>query len=334
MTESIRVAVLSRWHVHADEYAKAVNDHPGARVVAVWDEIPARGRPWAADLGVDFVADYPALLARSDIDAVVVTTPTNLHKDVIIAAARAGKHVFTEKVLATRLADARAVADAVRVAKIRFTISFPRRTIAPLLYAKQLVASGALGAVTLVRIRIAHDGALRNWLPEHFYDAPACGGGAMIDLGAHGMYLSRWLLGKPRRITSVFNTLTGRAVEDNAVSVIEFANNAIAINETAFVSWGGAYSVEIDGTQGGFAMSSPRDVRVRSGADKKWRVADALPADEVMPLPRWLDGIIAGSSDDFGMGIDAACELSEMMEAAYRSHDERRSVFFDELAGC
>jgi predicted dehydrogenase len=331
MNTPLRIAVLSRWHVHADEYAKAVNDHRGARVAAVWDESADRGRAWATDLGVPFVPDYATLFADPAVDGIVVTAPTNMHKELIVAAARAGKHVFTEKVLATRLADARSIAEAVRSARIRFTISFPRRTIAPLLYAKNLVASGALGAVTLMRVRIAHDGALRNWLPAHFYDPAACGGGAMIDLGAHGMYLSRWLLGAPRRVTSVFNTLSGRAVEDNAVSVIEFDNNAVAINETSFVSWGGAYSVEIDGTLGGFAMLSPRDVRVRTGTEKKWQAAEGLPADEKLPVPRWLDSIIDRGSADFGMGIDAAVELSEMMEAAYRSHTERRTVSFSEL---
>jgi predicted dehydrogenase len=325
--------MLSRWHVHADEYARAVNDHPQAQVTAVWDEQPARGAKWAAELGVEFIPDYAALLARRDIDAVVVTSPTDRHRDLIVGAARAGKHVFTEKVLATRLADARAIASELHASPIRFTISFPRRTLAPLLYARALITSGALGEVTLLRIRIAHDGALRNWLPAHFYDAAACGGGAMIDLGAHGMYLSRWLLGTPRRVTSIFTTLTGRAVEDNAVSVIEFDNNAIAINETAFVSWGGAFTVEIDGTQGGFLMANPRDVRVREGADKSWRTVDALPPAESLPVPRWLDSIIAGRDVDDGMGIDAALQLSQMMEAAYRSQAERRTVAFDELEG-
>ncbi len=254
-----------------------------------------RGRRNAAargprELGVEFVADYAALLARRDIDGVVVTSPTNRHRELIVGAAQAGKHVFTEKVLATRLDDAYAIAAAVRDSSIRFTISFPRRTIAPLVHAKAMLDAGALGDVTLLRIRIAHDGALRNWLPEHFFDPVACGGGAMIDLGAHGMYLSRWLLGAPRRCTSIFNSVTGRAVEDNAVSVVEFDNNAVAINETSFVSWGGAYSVEIDGSRGGFQMSSPRNVRTRSGDDKAWQPAE-LPHDEAMPIPRWIASI-------------------------------------------
>jgi len=330
MAEPLRVAVLSRWHVHADEYAKAVADSPLARVAAVWDENPARGDKWARELGVDFVADFSALLARRDIDAVVVTSPTNRHRELIVGAARAGKHVFTEKVLATTLADARAIADAVRASSIRFTISFPRRTIGPLLLAKAMIEDGRIGEPTLLRIRIAHDGALRNWLPAHFFDEMECGGGAMIDLGAHGMYLSRWLLGTPVRCTSIFNTLTGRAVEDNAVSVIEFENSAVAINETSFVSWGGAYSVELDGTRGGLQMSSPRNVRARSGDDKAWRPAE-VPQDESLPIARWIDSIRGAGPVDFGMGIDEAYGLSEMMHAAYRSHRERRAIAFDQL---
>ena len=101
--------------------------------------MPERGRKWAGELGVEFVADYPTLLARRDIDGVVVTSPTDRHLELIVGAAQAGKHVFTEKVLATRLDDAYAIASAVRDSSIRFTISFPRRTIAPLVHAKAML---------------------------------------------------------------------------------------------------------------------------------------------------------------------------------------------------
>ncbi|MEJ2130585.1 MAG: Gfo/Idh/MocA family oxidoreductase, partial [Gammaproteobacteria bacterium] len=287
----VGVGVLSRWHVHATEYARTVNEQDDARVVAAWDEDAARGSAWAAELEVPFEAGLDDLLAREDVDAVVVTAPTNMHRDVMIAAARAGKHIFTEKVLALSVAECREIAEAVSEAGVKFCISFPRRTIPPLRYAKELVDSGRLGKVTLVRIRVAHDGATRDWLPAHFYDPEACGGGAMIDLGAHGMYLSRWLLGEPTRVSSIFNHVTGRQVEDNCVTVIEFDNRAIAVNETGFVSWGGAYSVEIDGTEGGFWMLGPREVRVRGkafGDDRAWQSVDALPDPGVMPIAQWI----------------------------------------------
>jgi 1,5-anhydro-D-fructose reductase (1,5-anhydro-D-mannitol-forming) len=331
MSEKLKIAMLSGWHVHAVEYGKTVNSHPSAQVVAVWDELPDRGEKWAKELNAEFVSDYRKILARKDIDGVVVDSATNMHKELIIAAARAGKNVFTEKVLATSLKDAREIAKEVRASKIHFTISFPRRTFGFFVLAKKLIASGELGEISMLRIRIAHGGSIGNWLPPHFYNAKECGGGAMIDLGAHGMYLARWLLGKPVKITSTFNNLTDREVEDNAISVIEFENKALAINETSFVSWGGSNSIEIDGTKGGFIRLSPTDVRVRSGADKTWKAVDPLPLDEEMPIPRWLNSIINKNKDDFGMGIDAAVELSEMMEAAYLSHKEQRTVFFNEL---
>ena len=91
----VRVAMLSRWHVHADEYASRVDDEEQAQVVAVWDEEPGRGQGWASELGVGFEADLDRLLARDDIDAVAVAAPTNMHPEVMLRAAQAGKHTHS-----------------------------------------------------------------------------------------------------------------------------------------------------------------------------------------------------------------------------------------------
>ena len=326
----LRVAMLSRWHVHADQYAQEIEQNANAEVAAVWDEDAGRGAAWAQKLEVPFQPDLDALLANQGIDAVCVVTPTNLHRDVMVSAADAGKHIFTEKVLATNVADCNAIAAAVRRSGVKFCISFPRRASSPMRYAKQLLDEGQLGQVTALRIRIAHDGAVRDWLPAHFYDPEACGGGAMMDLGAHGMYIARWLLGKPKRIVSVFNTVTGRAVDDNTVSVIEFESGAIAINETSFVSFGGAYSLEIDGTAGGFRMLSPGDgvqVRGKRFEDASWRKPEEeLPSSQAKPIDQWIAGCTNDEPIEFG--LEPAIELTELMEAAYVAEREGRSVSF------
>ena len=248
----------------------------------------------------------------------------------MVAAAAAGKHIFTEKVLAATLPDARDIEAAVAAAGVKFCISFPRRTIPEILYAKQALDDGLLGRITALRVRIAHNGATAGWLPEHFYDPVACGGGAMMDLGAHGMYIARWLLGRPKRIVSVFNTVTGRAVDDNTVSVIEFEDGAIAVNETSFVSYGGSYSLEIDGTAGGIRMLSPGEgVMVRSqtfGDKPQWRQPDGLPPARPKPIDQWVAACLDGSAVDFGM--DDAVALTELMAAAYVAEEEGRAVEF------
>ena len=319
--------MLSRWHVHANEYCNSINRNEAAEVVAVWDEQTDRGKDWATELNVPFVTDYENLLIRDDVDAVCVVTPTNMHRNVMVAAAEAGKHIFTEKVLTTSVSEARDVAAAIKSNNVKFCISFPRRCLPELKYAKQAVEDGLVGDVTLVRIRIAHAGSIRDWLPEHFYDPEACGGGAMMDLGAHGMYLARWLVGKPRRVVSIFSNITERSVEDNAVSVIEFENGAIAVNETSFVGYPDSYSLELDGTNGGVRMLSPKDgVEIRSDAldTRGWNKVEKLPDRSISPIDQWISGCLDGTEIDFG--IEEAVQLTELMDAAYRAHETGESA--------
>ena len=324
----LRVAVLSRWHVHADQYAREVAANDRAEVALAWDEQPDLGAQWAAKLGVPFEPDLDRVLARDDIDGVCVTTPTDMHPDVMLRAAAAGKHIFTEKVLATTVAGAERVADAVATAGVAFCISFPRRCTPEILYARQALDEGLLGRVTALRVRIAHDGAVRDWLPEHFYDPTACGGGAMMDLGAHGMYLAHWLLGQPTRITSVFSTVTGRAVDDNAVSVMEFGGGAIAVNETSFAS-SGSYALEMDGTEGAYRMLSLAEgaqIRSQHLDTDGWQAPPVLPEARPKPVDQWIDACLDGTPVDFGMADAVA--LTQIMAAGYLADREGHTVTF------
>jgi 1,5-anhydro-D-fructose reductase (1,5-anhydro-D-mannitol-forming) len=327
----LRVAMLSGWHVHAKGYAKELQAMPEVKITAVWDEMPERGTAWAAELGADFEKDLEVLLKREDVDAVAVDTPTNMHTEVIIAAAKAGKHIFTEKVLALTVKECEEIAQAVREAGVKFCISFPHRTIPANLFAKKVAEEKLIGDITLLRVRNAHNGSVADWLPPHFYDEKACGGGAMMDLGAHPMYLSRWILGKPKKITSIFNTYTNRPVEDNAVSVIEFENKAIAISETGFVSTNSPFSLELYGTEGSLLIGGPENkVMLNSTKVNKelqgWITPSSLPKELPSALRQWVDGITKGTEIHFG--LEEGIQLTELMENAYKSHKEGKVVEF------
>ncbi len=99
----IGIAMLSFWHVHGKDYAREADEHPDTEITAVWDEDPIRGRAEAEQRGVPFFERLDEVLALPTVDAVVVDTPTTMHRDVMVAAARAGKHIFTEKVIAATL---------------------------------------------------------------------------------------------------------------------------------------------------------------------------------------------------------------------------------------
>ena len=123
----LNVAMLSKWHVHAAGYARELMNMDDVHVTCIWDEQPERGEAWAKELGVAFEPNLDTLLHRPDVDAVAVDCPTAMHPEVIIAAARAGKHIFTEKVLALTVKDCDAIAAAINETGVKFCISFPQR---------------------------------------------------------------------------------------------------------------------------------------------------------------------------------------------------------------
>jgi predicted dehydrogenase len=325
----LKVAMLSSWHVHAQGYANQFQNRPDAQVTAVWDENPEAGKKFAAGLNVDFEPDLDKLLARDDVDAVCVNAPTNIHREVMVKAALAGKHIFTEKVLALTVEDCEAIKAAVEKGGVKFCISFPHRAMPHNLMAKKVMDEKLLGKVTLFRVRNAHNGSSAGWLPPHFYDEEQCGGGAMIDLGAHPMYLIRWLMGKPVEMASAFTKVTGHAVEDNAVSVMKYPCGAIAISETGFVSGASPFMLEIYGTDGTLTINGT-DVRLASSkvtanADYMGFITpNQLPPALPDPISQFVDGVLYGKEIVFGM--EDAIALTEMMAAAYKAHGQNGFV--------
>ena len=317
----LNVAMLSKWHVHAAGYARELMAMDDVNVTCIWDEDAERGAAWAKELGVAFEADLDELLRRPDVDAVAVNCPTAMHPEVIIKAARAGKHIFTEKVLALTVRECDEIAKAINEAGVKFCISFPQRCWGRNKYIKHMVESGALGQVTVMRARDAHDGSLRNWLPDYWYDRDMTGGGAMMDLGAHPMYLLCALLGMPTNVQSTFTHVTGKTVEDNAVSLLAFPGGAIGVSETGFVSRSYPFTIELGGEEGSLLMRDQKVTYCCPETNNEWREPETLPEAKPSPLAQWaLAEKPEDISEDFG--IDAAVRLTKVMEMAYADPKE------------
>lgn len=325
----LRVAMLSKWHVHAEGYANFLKSLHDVQITAVWDEDFERGIKWANDLNSDFEGDLDALLKRDDVDGVVVNAPTSMHAEIMVAAANADKHIFTEKAMALTVEECEKISEAVKKAGVKFCISFPARTTPQNLYAKKVIEEGILGEITLLRIRNGHDGSLNNWLPDYWYDEKMAGGGAMMDLGCHPMYLASWFLGKPSRITSMYSYFTGREVEDNAQCSIEFKNKAVAIVETSLVTYKTPGSLEIYGTEGTL-ISVGKHIKLISKkipeGFRGWVVPEELPKALDPPLKQWVDAITLGTPIRYD--LEEGTKLTELLEASYIAHKRRQEVEF------
>lgn len=321
----MKTAILGTWHVHTEEYTRAILANPQAEAAVIWDSDIARGKAFAEKLGVPFTDDLDGILNDASIDSVVVCSATCDHPELLTKAANAGKNIFTEKVLTIGVEDAEKVAAAVKAAGKVFTISYPHRTFPTLRAAKALLDSGKLGTVTYARVRNVHNGSSADWLPPHFYDKAQCGGGAMMDLGAHPMYTLYWLLGEPKTITSTFTEVTHRGVEDNAVSVIEFANGAIGVSETGFVSECNPYTLEISGTDGAMMIHGESAQWGGKATGGKW-VDLELPEKMQLPVDQWVDAVTNGTPSPFT--IDEAVMLTRLMDGAYKSFESGTKFTF------
>lgn len=309
-------AMLGKWHVHAEGYAKELNELPGCRVAKVWDPDEAAAKAWAESLGAE-AASLENILNDSDIEGVVICAATNEHPEILMKAVESGKAVFTEKVLTLKLSDAEKVRDAVKAHNTRFAISFPHFSEPGTRFAMETALFGKLGTINYARVRKSHNGATADWLPTHFYDPIACGGGAMIDLGAHPMYLLCALLeSEPVGVKSTFTVMTGKPVEDNAVSVLEFPNGAIGVSETSFVSSHYPLTIELGGTKGGLLMRDKEMTYCCEETDNKWCAPEKMPESLPSPLAQWA---VAEKPEDISplFNIDVAVRLTKVMEMAY-----------------
>ncbi|MBC8081256.1 MAG: Gfo/Idh/MocA family oxidoreductase [Gorillibacterium sp.] len=326
---SIGIGVISFWHVHAWDYVKQAQEHEDTFIAAVWDEDMDRGREAAEKLNVPFFASLDDLLAQKDVDAVIIDAPTNIHREVMVAVAKAGKHIFTEKVIAPTMKEVNEIISEVNQNQLKLTVSLPRLNDGYCLSIQELINQGLLGEITYVRVRLSHNGAIAGWLPDHFYNLEQCAGGALIDLGCHPMYLTRLFLGQEvTGVSANFGYITGKEVEDNAVATLFTASGAIGVVEAGFVNSHSPFTIEVHGTEGTLLFGTPEDKLLLKTnkveeASNSWTEIK-LKDNRENAFQQWVNHMLM---DTLAVdNIQMAVELTRLMEAANRSVKEGRTM--------
>jgi len=205
--ERVRLGVVGAGNISALNVAGYL-EHDRCDVVAVCDPRPEvlerRAREWNVERTY---TDLDQMLADAEIDAVEILTPTHLHKEHVIAAARAGKHVSCQKPMANTVADCREMLAATRAAGVVFRISECFFHYPPLVEAKRLITEGAIGTPTMLRMRTVVGDAVSAFQAgldpsgyEWRFDSRSPGGHLFDDM-VHKYAVALWLF--PERIRSV-----------------------------------------------------------------------------------------------------------------------------------
>lgn len=334
----INVALLSRWHVHADDYARDIQANEDMSIGLVWDEESQRGKQWAKELGVPFESDLLTVFKNPAIDAVIVNTPTSMHKEIIVAAAEHGKHIFTEKVLAFTKGDSEDIYRVVEKAGVKLMVSLPMLTKHNYLYAQKSIDEGWIGELTMVRCRVAHNGGVAakgekyGWLPERFYNKEQAGGGSMMDLGAHPIYVTNRLAGKAKSVSANLVEEPQHDVDSNAALLVQYETGALGIIETSFRSYGSPFQLEVYGTEGTLFIHDDK-ITLTSAHVNEGKTTELTKKIKEMPMPllQWVEWINNGLAPTITK--EDVVRLSFMNEVAAKSSREGRRIDLDDMIG-
>jgi predicted dehydrogenase len=228
----------------------------GARIAAVCDTYPAFLRKGAEIAPhARAVPDHRALLDMEDVEAVVVATPSHLHKDVALAALQAGKHVYCEAPLAATIDESGAIARGAAAAKTVFQGGLQGRSNALYRHVAQFVKTGVLGAPALVSVRFNRKDSWRRAAPTKEREAElnwrlsaATSPGLVGEAGIHGLDLAAvYLAERPTAVTGFGTTVAwndGRDVPDTVDCVFEYARGVrVSFSGTLASSMGASYAL-------------------------------------------------------------------------------------------
>ncbi len=223
----------------------------GARLVHCADTDLSRARSVASfSPGCLAGSDWRELLARADIDAVIVATPQDSHVEIAHAAISAGIHVLVEKPAARHVDELRGLPQLAAKHDVRVRVGFNLRYHRAFQQARRLVDSGILGPLLFVRARYGHGGRL-GYASEWRAQPQRSGGGELIDQGVHLIDLARWFLGEFVEVNGFAHTyFWDMPVDDNAFMVLKTATKQVAFLHVSCTEWKNTFSWELYGRDG------------------------------------------------------------------------------------
>ena len=348
MNTPIGIGIVSFAHGHANLYCQRLATYDDVRLVACWDDDSARGSAAAEQYGMRYSPHLESLLDDPAIHAVIVTCETNRHAEMVLAAARAGKHILCQKPMALTLADCDRMAAAVAQAGVSFMMAFQMRHDPSNQRIKELVASGAIGKVGMLRRRhcipVLFNESFVNG-PTRWHIDPEQNMGMFMDDASHATDFIHWILGKPVSVMAeIENTLTDVAPDDTGVAIYRFAGGALAVLLNSSVTLAGENTTEVYGDQGviiqnhddlpstnGPLPPHPIALKLYTRTRPEWEdLGIAIPsshAERIAAVPRAFVDCLRQEIDPPATAVDGRVSV-EMVLGAYRSAQAERRVHF------
>jgi predicted dehydrogenase len=330
--EPLRVACLGMgWW--SDVLADAAVRSGSLRILACYSRSAAKREAFAARYGCRAASSYESILADGAVEAIVNTTPNDVHLETTSAAAAAGKHVFLDKPIANTVGDGRAITDACRRAGVVLALGYQRRREGHFRWIRREIDEGRFGRLVNAEANISRDRLGKIDLGSWRYTAEGMPGGVMLQIGIHYTDVLAYLMGPIRAVSAGLARLVLPGDNPDVASLIlEHENGALSTLNASYASASEHYVMNIYGKDSTALYDLHQGLRVlRRGETRPADVAcarvDTL-ADELVEFARAVRGDGRPEMD----GEQGTASLA-VISAGIRSAREGRRVEIAEVLG-
>jgi predicted dehydrogenase len=328
--EPVRVGCLGMgWW--SDVLADAIKRSGKLEIISCYTRSLEKRQAFASKYGCRAAESYEAMLADPSLEAVINTTPNNVHAETTAAAARAGRHVFLDKPIANTIADARALTSACRDAGVVLALGYQRRKESHFRWIRKQIDAGAFGRLVNAEANISRDRLGKIDLSSWRYTAEGMPGGVMLQIGIHYTDVLEYLIGP---ITAV----TGRLAQlvlpgdnpDVASLILEHENGALSTLNASYASASEYYAMNIYGKEASAYYDLFEGLRfLKRGSDRATPV-ECPKNDPILEELEEFAAAVRGEANPEMGGERSTASLAVLL-AGIKSARERRRVELAEV---
>jgi predicted dehydrogenase len=308
----------------SDVLADAIQRSGKLKIVACYSRSREKTDKFASKYACAAVASLDAILEDRNIEAVINTTPNNVHLETTLAAAQAGKHIFLDKPIANTIADARKITEACRSAKVVLSIGYQRRRESHFRWIKQHIED--FGRLVNAESNISRDRLGKVDLTSWRYTAEGMPGGVMLQIGIHYSDVLEYLIGPVKAVSGRFVRLVLPGDNPDVASLIlEHENGTLSTLNASYASASEYYLMNIYGKEASAYYDLHQGLRfLKRGEERSERITCPQNDTIVEELEEFAAAV--GGETEPEMDGDRATRSLALVLAGIRSAREGRRV--------
>ncbi len=330
--EPVRVGCLGMgWW--SDVLADAMVKSGKLKIVSCFTRSDEKKQAFAKKYGCSSAASYDAMLADTSVEAIINTTPNNVHLETTRAAAAAKKHVFLDKPIANTVADGNAITEACSKAGIVLALGYQRRRESHFRWIKEQINAGVFGKLVNAEANISRDRLGKIDLNSWRFTAAGMPGGVMLQIGIHYADVLEYLMGPVKAVNGRFAQLVLPGDNPDVASLIlEHENGALSTLNASYASASEYYLMNIYGKEASAYYDMHTGLRwLKRGSDRAEPVNCAKNDAIVDELDEFADAVRGKAQPEMG-GAASTRSLAVLLAGIQSAREDRRIEIAEVLA--